>query len=101
MHYDRMRMYEIVQVITGCFSTTTIQATNKMQKFRFIDPFKSALNVSGANYAHPQEHNKPKLLHLACCLYCCTSNARSHKRHVFLPVALVKKVLYLRMYQNH
>jgi hypothetical protein len=27
-----------------------------MQQFRFIDPFKSAPRVSGANYAHPQEH---------------------------------------------
>jgi hypothetical protein len=35
---------------------TTIQATNKVQQFRFIDPFKSALHVSGANYANPQEH---------------------------------------------
>jgi hypothetical protein len=35
---------------------TTIQATNKMQQFMFIDPFKSALHISGANYAHPQEH---------------------------------------------
>jgi hypothetical protein len=34
-----------------------IQATNNMQQFRFIDPFKSALRVSGANYAHPQEHS--------------------------------------------
>jgi hypothetical protein len=27
-----------------------------MQQFRFIDHFKSALQVSGAKYAHPQEH---------------------------------------------
>jgi hypothetical protein len=27
-----------------------------MQQFRFIDPFKSALHVSGDNIAHPQEH---------------------------------------------
>jgi hypothetical protein len=26
-----------------------------MQQFRFIDPFKSALRVSGVNYAHQQE----------------------------------------------
>jgi hypothetical protein len=39
-----------------CIASTTIQATNKMQQFRFIDPFQSALHVLGANYAHPQEH---------------------------------------------
>jgi hypothetical protein len=27
-----------------------------MKQFRFIDPFKSALHVSGDNFAHPQEH---------------------------------------------
>jgi hypothetical protein len=99
-----------------------------MQQFRFTDLFNTALHVSGANYAHPQECidcfysfwydtptllpigdtvkvlrrciitkavktvkvllkmgvisarnmqscferiNKPKLLHLVCCLYCC------------------------------
>jgi hypothetical protein len=27
-----------------------------MQQFRLIDPFKSAVYVSGDNFAHPQEH---------------------------------------------
>jgi hypothetical protein len=35
---------------------TTTQATNKMRQFRFIDPFKSALHISGANYAQLHEH---------------------------------------------
>jgi hypothetical protein len=33
-----------------------MQATKEMQKILFIDHFKSALNVSGGKFAHPQEH---------------------------------------------
>jgi hypothetical protein len=63
---------------------TTIQATNKMQQLRFIDPFKSALHFSGANYAHPQELQRDRV------------PGRPHRRGIIPKAVNTVKVL-LRM----